>query len=125
MSGYKVPAVTWSTIGQANPSPVEQGRFYVWNGDPKKALAPDAPPEPLRGSPKKRAAEKAARYALFKKMREQEPPVEIPDCAAELNIVQHTAQAYERQRLKEAATIEAVKQAGREAWVIHQERGSA
>jgi hypothetical protein len=122
VSGYRVPAITASTLGNAGANFEELRRDYKWNGDPAKALRPAvaAEPVPLRGSPKKRAEEKRVRLAEFCRLREQ--GITVVDAGLMVGVERRAASRYELER---KAGIEAVKQAGREAWRIHHEQEAA
>jgi len=116
--------VTYSTMGQGNPYQVGEHKDYVWRGDPAKSEATrtGGTPEPLRGSPAARRAERIERYERFCQLRDQ--GVAVAPAGREVGVERKAAARYERQR-KDEAGIEAVKRAGRAAWDIHQGAGDA
>lgn len=91
-----------TTIGEGNAAHVDKWKPYVWNGDPAKADGAPAErrvPGNLRGSPKKRAEEKAARFAEFCRLRAE--GVDVIPAGREVGVERRAASRYEQQRKAE------------------------
>ncbi len=100
-----VPDVIHSTMGQANPGHLTQGKFYKFQGDPE--WVPNDPryrepetrrPGPPPGSPNSTEA-KAGRFAAFCAARES--GASVLDAGTAAGIAVKTARKYEQERRRQ------------------------
>lgn len=90
----------YSTMGQQSPASVAEGTgYYRYRGN-QPLRGPDAP-SPMARTDNRQSREKAARFAEFRRLREQENPLTVLEAGERVGIAVNTARAYERERLEQ------------------------